>query len=309
MEQHTIHTLLPPSNEAIANALEEVAGMLEERDANPHRVQAYLIAAEGVRAWNEPLAEQLASGGSEALQAVPGVGERLASRIAGFVETGQLSLTRQLRSEVSPAALFARVTGIGSELARRIHDTLGIETLEELEIAAHDGRLAEVEGFGPGRVRAVRAQLDAMLSRASRRRLRRDRPDAQSRPDRPSVETLLDVDRTYRERGAAGALRTITPRRFNPSGEAWLPILHTVERPWSFTALFSNTARAHELAKTDDWVVIYYDRGEGERQCTVVTEARGPLKGRRVVRGRERECQSYYSGRPEAARQDALEPA
>ncbi|MGI9174618.1 MAG: hypothetical protein ACR2GR_04810, partial [Rhodothermales bacterium] len=80
-------------------------------------------------------------------------------------------------------------------------------------------------------------------------------------------------------------------------------------RPWSFTALFSNSARAHELGKTDDWVVIYFDRGEGERQCTVVTETRGPLKGRRVVRGRERECRSYYSGRPEASRQDALELA
>ena len=309
MEEHTIHTTTPPSNEAIAEALEELAGMLEERDANPHRVQAYLRAADGVRAWNEPLAEQLAKGGLEALQAVPGVGERLALRMAGFVKTGQLRLTRQLRSEASPAALFARVTGIGSELARRIYETLGIETLEELEMAAHDGRLAKVEGFGAGRVRAVRAQLGTMLSRASRRRLRRDRPDAQPHTDRPSVDVLLDVDRTYRERGAAGALRTITPRRFNPSGEAWLPILHTVHRPWSFTALFSNTARAHELSKTNDWVVVYFDRGEGERSCTVVTETRGPLKGRRVVRGRERECQSYYSGRPEPSRQDALKLA
>ena len=295
MEQHTTHAALPPSNEAIANALEELAGLLEERGANPHRVQAYLTAAEGVRAWQPSLAEQLAEGGLEALQAVPGVGERLALRMAGFIQTGQLQLTGQLRGKVSPVALFARVTGIGSELARRIHETLGIETLEALEMAAHDGRLAEVEGFGAGRVRAVRAQLDAMLSRASRRRRRRDRPDAQPRTDRPLVEVLLDVDRTYRERGAAGALRTLAPRRFNPSGEAWLPILHTAHRPWSFTALFSNTARAHELGKTDDWVVIYYDRGEAERSCTVVTETRGPLKGKRVVRGRERECEAYYA--------------
>jgi hypothetical protein len=43
-----------------------------------------------------------------------------------------------------------------------------------------------------------------------------------------------------------------------------------------------------------DWVVIYWDGRDGERQCTVVTERRGPLARRRVVRGRESECFSHY---------------
>lgn len=59
---------------------------------------------------------------------------------------------------------------------------------------------------------------------------------------------LLDVDRAYR--AAAGALAKIAPKRFNPAGEAWLPILHTERGPWRFTALFSNTARAHSLGRT-----------------------------------------------------------
>ncbi|MEZ5738312.1 MAG: hypothetical protein R3E68_01835 [Burkholderiaceae bacterium] len=54
----------------------------------------------------------------------------------------------------------------------------------------------------------------------------------------------------YRERAAAGSLRTIAPRRFNPSGESWLPVMHASHGPWHFTALFSNTARAHQLART-----------------------------------------------------------
>ena len=306
MEQHAAQNTTSAAslgNEAVADALEELAGLLEERGANPHRVQAYLTAAEAVRAWDEPLADLLASGGPEALQAVPGVGERIAQRITSLLETGRLELSTQLRDGVPPAALFARVTGIGRELGRRIHDTLGVETLEALEVAAHDGRLATVEGFGPGRVQAVRAQLDVLLGQASRRRLRRvrqeERPRA-ARADRPDVATLLDVDRLYRERGEAGALRTIAPRRFNPSGAAWLPILRATRGPWSLTALFSNTARAHELEKTDDWVVIYYDRDGRERPCTVVTETRGELRGRRVVRGREAECRAYYA-QPQAA--------
>jgi putative hydrolase len=59
--------------------------------------------------------------------------------------------------------------------------------------------------------------------------------------------------------------------------------------------MFSNTARAHELRKTQDWVVIYYyDDHQQEGQHTLVTETHGPLQGQRVVRGREAECRRYY---------------
>jgi hypothetical protein len=95
--------------------------------------------------------------------------------------------------------------------------------------------------------------------------------------------------------GEAGGLRKIAPKRFNPEAEAWLPILHTRRGNWHFAALYSNTARAHELGKTNDWVVLYFhaDHG-GEAQRTVVTETRGTLAGRQVVRGREAECLEFY---------------
>jgi DNA polymerase (family X) len=63
---------------------------------------------------------------------------------------------------------------------------------------------------------------------------------------------------------------------------------------WSLTVLFSNTARAHRQEKNRDWVVIYYERGGREDQCTVVTARSGKLKGKRVIRGRENECISFY---------------
>jgi hypothetical protein len=69
------------------------------------------------------------------------------------------------------------------------------------------------------------------------------------------------------------------------------------------TVLFSNTARAHELGKTHDWVVIYYQKDGPEAQCTVVTETRGPLKGKRVIRGRERECRQFYEMGPRGSKQ------
>ena len=75
-----------------------------------------------------------------------------------------------------------------------------------------------------------------------------------------------------------------------------MPILRTRHGVWTFTALFSNTARAHEAGKTNDWVVIYFERqGQGEEQRTVITQAQGPLAGRRVVRGREAETRHHYA--------------
>jgi hypothetical protein len=64
-------------------------------------------------------------------------------------------------------------------------------------------------------------------------------------------------------------------------------VLHTQRGKWDYTALFSNTARAHELGKTRDWVVIYYQSDGAAGQCTVVTESLGARRGQRVVRGRE----------------------
>lgn len=88
----------------------------------------------------------------------------------------------------------------------------------------------------------------------------------------PPVGLLLNVDREYREKAAAGALRLIAPRRFNPGGEAWLPVLHTRHGEWVLTALFSYTRRAHEFGRTSDRVVIYFHTDDTiEGQVTVVT--------------------------------------
>lgn len=115
------------------------------------------------------------------------------------------------------------------------------------------------------------------------------------------LDEILDVDREYRTRSAAGELVTIAPKRFNPAHARWLPILHTARGARHYTALFSNSARAHALGRTDDWVVTYWDEdSRGDGQCTVITSYRGPLRGRRIVRGREKE-QLAHDGRQAVA--------
>lgn len=270
-----------PSNREIADALERAAQGLEGRDENPFRVQAYRDAARSVSLLERPVIELLREGGVDALRRIPRIGEGLAAAIEEFVRT------RRLRGEPGPDDLLSTVPGLGPILARRIREELGVRTLEELETAAHDGRLEGVGGFGPRRLRALRETLNTMLSRAARRRARG--PVA-----RPRIEALLEVDAAYVERAGRGALRKIAPRRFNPEGRAWLPVLREHRDGWTFTALFSNTAQAHRLGKTSDWVVVFYEQPGGQGQSTVVTETRGPLAGRRVVRGREAECAALY---------------
>jgi putative hydrolase len=110
------------------------------------------------------------------------------------------------------------------------------------------------------------------------------------------VHLILQVDSQYRKKASDGELPMIAPKRFNPDAKAWLPVMHVTKQGWHFTALFSNTARAHQLDRTHDWVVIYfYDDQHHESQHTVVTETHGDLTGQRVVRGRETECREFYA--------------
>ncbi len=270
-------------NAWVAERLRQAATLLAAQDANPFRVGAYRRAAGAIDALKSELRDIAATGGHAALEAIPGVGPSIAGAVAEMLATGQWGFLERLKGTSDPEALFASVPGIGPALAHRIQEVLHVDTLEALEMAAHDGRLLQVPGFGARRAAMVRSVLAELLARM--------RPALPHTADEPDVELLLDVDREYRERAAAGTLRKIAPKRFNPGGEAWLPILHTVRGPWHFTALFSNTARAHELGRTGDWVVLYFHRDarpEGRR--TIVTETQGKGRGRRVVRGREAEC-------------------
>jgi len=284
-----------PTNEEIADVLERIADLLEVQEAGSHRVRAYRNAARSVRTRPDPIAARIpaAVGERDDLESLPGIGKSIAASIRELVRQGRLGFLERLEGQVSPADLFTTVPGIGEELAHRIESQLHLETLEELEAAAADGRLETVPGIGPRRARGVRESLGHMLrfaaSRRARGRISQGGGDADAPSDRPPAALLLEVDREYRERAAREELRKIAPRRFNPEHRVWLPVLHLERAGWSITALFSNTARAHELGRTDDWVVLYYERDGIEGQCTVVTERSGPAKGLRVVRGREAE--------------------
>jgi len=249
--------------------------------------------ADRVASLDVELGDVLARRGVEGRLALPRIGPGIAAAINELMRTGRWSQLERLRGTLDPERLFRSAPGVGPILARRIHEALAIDTLEALETAAHDGVSPPCRGSGR-RAAMIRAQLATLLGRSRSRAVRE-----------PSVEALLDVDEEYRRRAAAGRLRKIVPRRFNPTREAWLPVLHTERNDWRFTVLFSNTAQAHQLERTRDWVVVYFHTDAGpEGQRTVVTETQGPLAGRRVVRGREPECQAHYASQGGTGRRE-----
>src|SRR5271167_2643427 len=120
-------------NEDIAGRLEEVARLLAAQGANRFRVRAYERAANTVRTLSRSVSDILEQQGLEGLQALPGVGESIARAIRDLLARGRLAMLERLRGESDPTKLLASVTGIGRELADRLHHDLGIETLEDLE--------------------------------------------------------------------------------------------------------------------------------------------------------------------------------
>jgi len=278
------------TNGEMADCLEEVADLLDARHANPFRVQAYRAGAATLRGLERPAHEIYAEEGIRGLMKLPRIGQSLARSICRMIEAGRLPLLVRLRRRAPRWHTLTTVSGIGKGLAERIHEELGIESPRELLAAASDGRLARVPGFGWKRLRAVRESLAGRF---------RSRAEAAVRPvpanelPAPPVAELLDVDAEYRRLAAAGRLPRIAPRRFNPSGEAWLPVLRTRRGDRRYTALFSNTANAHRFGRIRDWVILYLD--DEPQQWTVLTERHGRLEGRRVVRGREAECAALHA--------------
>jgi hypothetical protein len=263
------------TNETIAALFDQVANLLEAQGAASARVAGYRRAASAVRGHRRPVPDVLAREGLTAIAKV--VGQRLAGALAEIAVTGRLSFLDTLRGEVDPTHLATEL-GLGARLVRRVHEALGIVTLTELEIAARDGRLANVRGFGKRRVEAIHDRLATRLGR-----LGRDRQVIVP-VVRVPVEEMLDVDGEYGREAAAGRLPCITPNGTG-RGRRSFPILHVARGDRQYTAMALHSGPAHELGTTTDWLLLYVEAPLGGRQAMVVTETTGALAGRRVLRG------------------------
>jgi DNA polymerase (family 10) len=135
------------TNAQIAAAMDELADLYELDGAVIYRVIAYREAAKSIRDSPVAVAQLAREGRATELR---NVGKTLEEKIRALLETGDIPAAEKLRSKF-PGELvrFTRLPGLGAKTARRIHDELGISTLEELRDAAEQERLRSVPGIGP----------------------------------------------------------------------------------------------------------------------------------------------------------------
>src|SRR5918998_5937519 len=131
-----------------AHVLSQIGAFLELHGENRFKTRAYSSAARAVLALDaDDLGPLLRSG---ELAKAPGVGPATIGVIRDLVERGESSYLERLR-ETTPEGLLEmlRVPGLGPAKIHQIYRGLGIETVQELEQAARDGRLAKLQRFGP----------------------------------------------------------------------------------------------------------------------------------------------------------------
>ena len=130
-----------------AHVLSEIAALLELRAENQFKSRAYRGAAKAVLALDtDDITPLLRSG---ALAKIRGIGSSTLSVLTDLVESGESRYLEELRLNLPDGILeLMRVPGLGPEKIERLHEALGIATLDDLEAAARDGRLATVKGFG-----------------------------------------------------------------------------------------------------------------------------------------------------------------
>lgn len=131
----------------VAQTLSEIAALLELTGESPFRVRAYQAAARSIADYPGDLREARASG---ALARLKGIGPATIEIVADLLDTGHSRALEDLRDQVPPGlADLLKIGGLGVARVRAIHENLRVDSLEELESAARDGRLARIPRFGP----------------------------------------------------------------------------------------------------------------------------------------------------------------
>ena len=146
------------TNLAVARLFEEIAQSLEIAGEQGHRLRAYRRAARSLAATYEPL-EQLAAEGR--LRDIPGIGSSMAALINEYLRTGQIGTHQRLVGDYPPGlAPLLQARGFGPASVQALHAATGVSSLDDVEQAAQQGRLAEA--LGARRAEELLAQMPSL---------------------------------------------------------------------------------------------------------------------------------------------------
>lgn len=194
-------------NLEVARALEEVADLMDIKGVG-FKPRAYRRAAQAVESLPEDVEDFYQRG---ELTEIRGVGDSIAKDITQFLETGRMDVLDDLRREIPEGVVdMTEVEGIGPKTASKLYNELGLESLEELEEAAREGRIRRLKGMGEKTERRILEGIEFAKKKGERQPLGYVLPMARQVVDElrelPEVEEVRLVGSIRRRRETIGDL-------------------------------------------------------------------------------------------------------
>lgn len=131
-------------NQEIARIFSEMADILEIKGDNPFKIRAYRRAALNI----EGLSRSVEDLSRDELLEIPGIGEELTAKIEEYIGTGAIHAHDKLKGEI-PAGLLSilAIPGLGPKTARQLFEQSHITSIDDLEQAAREHKLAGIPGI------------------------------------------------------------------------------------------------------------------------------------------------------------------
>lgn len=135
-------------NQELSKIFNEMSVLLEMKGVD-FKPQAFEKASHSLELLEEDVRNIYKDGGLKALEEIPGVGKGIAERIEEYLKTGKIKDHAKLKKEI-PVNVdeLSAIEGIGPKTILKLYKELGIKTLAQLEKAAREGKLEDVEGLG-----------------------------------------------------------------------------------------------------------------------------------------------------------------
>ncbi|MDH5781479.1 MAG: DNA polymerase/3'-5' exonuclease PolX [Dehalococcoidia bacterium] len=154
-------------NTAIAKVFSDIADLLELKSENAFKIRAYQKAARAIEHYPKEIRIMLDDG--ENLRNIPGVGEAIAKKTTELVTTGKLGYYENLKAEFPEGITnLLAIPGIGPKTANRLSSELGISSVDALEQAIHDGRVAKLFRLGDKTANNILQQIQALRRKDQR---------------------------------------------------------------------------------------------------------------------------------------------
>jgi DNA polymerase (family 10) len=155
--------------EQVVEILQEIGVLLELKGENPFKTRAYVNGARALESLTEPLDKLVAE---NRLGEIKGFGEALQQKVTELVTTGHLKYYDELKASI-PAGMVAllEIQGLGPKKVKAMHDKLGIDSIEKLELACKAGQVAELDGFGEKTQAKILEGIEFRRKYATRHRL------------------------------------------------------------------------------------------------------------------------------------------